>query len=511
MIGSFKHRFTIAGILLMICSPMAAHAEVKLASPFSSHMVLQRDLPAPVWGWADAGETVKVEFAGQSKTTTTASDGKWRIDLDPLTASADGRAMTIGGSNTAKLIVLDDVLVGEVWLASGQSNMVFPMSKKQMSWAGVVNEEQEIAAANHPQIRMFTAEPIRSETPQTTVPGQWQVCTPENAPGFSAVGYYFARSLHRELKVPVGVVTLAYGASTAQAWIRREAIAADPKLKPELDRFDESIQKYTPPTSEELAKYEAAVEKAKAANARLPRRPKPHPAQDQHNPTVLYNGVIAPVVPFSARGIIWYQGESITNPRELFPVWNRTLINDWRSLWGRELPFYFCQLAALDAKSNSPEVRELQADALSVPNTGMAVTIDIGDRKDVHPHNKLDVGERLARIALARDYGKEIEYAGPRFVKAVVESDSIRVIFSHAAGLIGKDGPLKTFEIAGADGKYVPADASIDGDTVIVRAATVSAPVSVRYAWANYPEGANLYNSAGLPAAPFRAEPLKGP
>ncbi|HVS51324.1 MAG TPA: sialate O-acetylesterase [Opitutaceae bacterium] len=502
--------FSLLGLAgaLALC-PVVARADVKLASPFTDHMVLQRELPVPVWGWADPGETVTVEFAGQKKTATAGADGQWRVTLDPLTASAESRDFVVSGTNRESKIEnqkLSDVLVGEVWLGSGQSNMEFVVSKKVKYFSGVVNEEQEIAAADHPLVRMFTAAGTKTFAPQKTVAGEWLVCSPETVPGFSAVGYFFARDLQQRLGVPVGFITVAYGASCAQAWIRREAMLDDPAFKAVLDRFDEAVKSFTPPTPEEEAQRKDAAAKAKAAGQRAPRG-RANPVQDQHNPTVCFNGMVAPVIPYAIRGVLWYQGESITAPRELFPRWNELLVSDWRKLWGRELPFYFVQLAALDNNSNSPQVREWQAEALRIPDTAMAVTIDIGDKKDVHPHNKAPLGDRLTLIALARDYGRKLEYSGPLCQSASVDRGAIRVKFSHAGGgLVAKDGALKTFEVAGADGKFVPAEATIEGDTLLVRAADVGAPVVARYAWANYPEGANLYNAAGLPAAPFRTD-----
>ncbi len=226
--------------------------------------------------------------------------------------------------------------------------------------------------------------------------------------------------------------------------------------------------------------------------------------------TLLFNGMIAPIVPYAVRGILWYQGESITAPKELFPLWTETLINDWRKLWNRELPFYFCQLAALQNNSNNPQVREWQAEALALPKTAMAVTIDIGDEKSVHPKNKQDVGDRLTRIALANVYGRKLEYSGPVYKSMKVEDNTSRLGFSHlGGGLVAQNGPLKTFEIAGADKKFMPAEAKIDGDSVVVNSPDVSAPVAVRYAWADYPAGCNLYNAAGLPAPPFRTDAPK--
>lgn len=499
----------LASVLLAFAAVLSARAELKLASPFTDHMVLQREMPVPVWGWADAGAQVTVEFANQKKTATADNDGAWRVTLDALTASAAPRDFVVTAANRASNVEnrkLQDVLVGEVWLGSGQSNMEFVVSKKVKAFSGVVNEEQEIAAANYPLIRMFTGATTKTYEPQKTVAGEWKVCTPETVPAFSAVGYFFARELQKDLKVPVGFVTLAVGASCAQAWIRREAMLDDPGFKGVLDRFDAQVKAYTPPTAEEIAKQKEAAAAAKAAGQKAPRGGgRANPIQDQHNPTVCFNGMIAPVVGFAIRGVLWYQGESITAPRELFPRWNERLITGWRKLWNRDLPFYFVQLAALENNSNSPQVREWQAEALKVPNTAMAVTIDIGDQKDVHPHNKAPLGERLARIALARDYGRKLEYSGPQVADTTMEAGALRVEFSHSeGGLVAKDGPLKTFEIAGTDGKFVPAEAKIEGRAVVLRSAEVALPVAARYAWSNYPAEANLYNQAGLPAAPFR-------
>ncbi len=500
-------------LCLFVAIPALLLAEVQLASPFTDHMVLQRDLPLPVWGTAAPGEKVTVEFAGQEENTLADAAGRWRVTLAPRAASAEGRVMKVRGSATDAPVVLTDILIGEVWLGSGQSNMDFVISKKRQYFAGVDNEDAEIAAAHHPLIRMFTGKSAKANTPQERVAGEWLVCSPETVPGFSAVGYFFARELQKELKVPVGIITLSFGASCAHAWIRRDAMLGDPAFKAVLDRFDEQVKAYVPPDAEEMKVWQEAADQAKAEGKRAPRRPRPDPVQDQHNPTVMFNGMIAPVVGYAIRGVLWYQGESITAPRELFPRWNEMLITDWRKLWGREpgvsgvepLPFYFVQLAALDNNSNSPQVRAWQAEALKLPNTGMVVTLDVGDKKDVHPHNKAPVGDRLARIALANVYGRKIEFSGPVLAASAIEGGAVRLKFTHlGGGLVAKDGPLKTFEVAGADGKFVPADAVIEGDTVLVRSPAVVAPTAARYAWANWPEGSNLFNAAGLPAAPFQ-------
>jgi sialate O-acetylesterase len=396
-------------------SAVALHADVTLASPFTSHMVLQRDMKVPVWGTAEAGEQVTVEFAGQKKTAQAGVDGKWRVDLDALTTSADGQVFTVSGSKTAQPIKLDDVLVGEVWLASGQSNMVFTVAAQRGNLYGLLNQDQEIAAANYPQVRMFTAASTKTYEPQATVGGTWQVCSADTVPAFSAVGYLFARNLNKELKVPVGILTVAYGASTAEAWISREAMTADPKLKPLLDSLDASYNYYhaTPPGSPADAPIRPTpINKPRGRVTRLT-----DPAQDQHFPTVLFNGMLNPVIPYAIRGAIWYQGESIvggTPGLNLYGHVQEAMIKDWRARWGEgDFPFYLVQLPGQQNVSNNPRIREEQASVLELPNTGMAVTIDLGEAANVHPHNKEPLGDRLARIALANVYGARIEYSGP--------------------------------------------------------------------------------------------------
>ncbi|MDR3460413.1 MAG: sialate O-acetylesterase [Verrucomicrobiae bacterium] len=502
-------------LAVMFCAA-SLRAEVKLASPFTSHMVLQCDAKVPVWGTADSGELVTVEFAGQKKSVTADAAGNWRVVLKPMKPSAESRSFRVAGSQTAQPVQLDDVLVGEVWLASGQSNMDFSLSKKVKHFAGVTNEDAEIAAANYPLLRMFTGTAAKTYAPQNNVGGSWQVCTPETAPAFSAVGYFFARDLQREIKVPVGILTLAFGASTAEAWIRRETLTNDAQLKPMVDRFDAAVAAFrtnppavvAPPRSEDVS----ATNTAPAGRRRGSSGPR-DPVQDQHNATVLFNGMIAPVIPYAIRGAIWYQGESIAGGaagRALYPQVQATLVRDWRKLWHEgDFPFYIVQLAGQEADSNNPLVREAQATILELPNTGMAVATDIGERKNVHPKNKQDVGDRLARIALAKVYGHKIEFSGPMYQSMKIEDGTIRVTFSHADGLMTKDETLKWFSLAGPDGKFVPAEAKIDGKTVIVSSPEVAAPVAVRYAWVNFPDGGHLYNAAGLPAAQFRSDAPK--
>lgn len=488
-------------------------AEVKPSALFSDHMVLQQSVPVPIWGTADPGETVTVAFNGQDRSSTAGPDGRWLVRLDKLKAGGPFE-MEIRGKN---FIALHDVLVGEVWLAGGQSNMVFTVSRKAQFFAGMLDEDNEIAAANYPQIRMFTQRTVKAYRPQYDAIGQWQVCSPETVGGFSAVGYLFARDLQQRLHVPVGIVTVAFGASTAESWLPREALAADPQLKPMLDSFDalEDFFKTHP---------HAMVTDAPPAPQTINGRQQTQglmrdPAEDQHQPTVLFNGMLHPVLPYAIRGAIWYQGESIVGGRhgvELYPHVMETLVGTWRNLWGEgDFPFYAVQLAPLRNVSNNPVVREQQAKILSLPNTGLAVTIDAGDPDNVHPKNKEPVGERLALIALAGTYHQKVEDSGPAYQSMKIDGGAIRIRFAHlGGGLVAKSGPphdplydpLYDFTIAGADQRFLPAEAKIDGDTVVVRSAHVPAPVAVRYAWTEYPDGPNLYNAAGLPAAPFRTD-----
>jgi sialate O-acetylesterase len=469
-------------------------------------MVLQSGMPAPVWGTAGPGEPVTVALNGQRRSVAADAGGKWMVQLTDLKPGGPYQ-MTIAGANT---ITIQDVLVGEVWLGSGQSNMAFTVSKKAAAYAGLVDEEKVIAAANYPKLRMFTGKSVKSYEPQADLEGQWVVCTPETVPGFSAVAYLFGRNLHKELDTPVGMLVLAYGASTAEAWLPRETLAADPLLKPMLDGFDAAVAFYR---KNPQAPADQAPAPPQTINARPgpPPRQQRDPVQDQHQPTVLFNGMIHPAIPYAIRGVIWYQGESIVGGDRgvtLYPRVQNAVVAEWRRLWGEgDFPFYAVQLAAQANISNNPQVREGQAAVLSLPNTGMAVTIDIGDEKDVHPHNKEPLGDRLTRIALANVYHRQIEYSGPVYESMSIEGATIRLKFSHlGGGLVAKGGPLKWFQVAGADRKFLDAEARVDGDAIVVSRADVTVPQAVRYAWDNYPEGCNLYNAAGLPAAPFRTD-----
>ena len=489
-----------------------AAAEVKPSNLFSDHMVLQSGIVVPVWGTADPAEKVSVSLNGQTKVAVADASGKWTVRLLKLKAGGPFE-MTIAGSAGEAPIVVKDVLVGEVWLASGQSNMQFTVSKVHASYAGMLDEAKEIAAANYPQVRMFTVKPTTTYAPQTEVPGVWQVCTPAVVGDWSAVGYLFARNLNMSLKLPVGILLSAYGASTAEAWIPREALVSDPLLKPMVDKLDARYNyfKEHPGSTDAGVPPEPMMLNARLPRAGAPTAPLRDPSRNQHQPTVLYNAMINTIVPYAIRGAIWYQGESIGGGPQGLMMYGHvmeTLITQWRKLWGEgDFPFFEVQLPALKNVSNNPLVREQQARILSLPNTGMAVTVDIGDPANVHPKNKEPVGYRLEVLALAKVYGhKGMEFSGPMYASNKVEGGAIRVKFTHAGGLMAKGGPLNWFQIAGADQKFVDADAKIAGDTVVVSSPQVNAPVAVRYAWDNYPDTANLHNASGLPAGPFRTD-----
>jgi sialate O-acetylesterase len=325
---------------------------------------------------------------------------------------------------------------------------------------------------------------------------------------FSAVGYLFAKDLQGALKVPVGIVTVAYGASVAEAWLPRDVVAADPLLQADLARFDAQMEFFKTHPGAANGDGPAGPQ---TINARAPRPgPMRDPVQDQHQPTVLFNGMVNAVIPYAMRGALWYQGESIVDGKAGVLRYSDTmakLVTSWRARWGEgDFPFLAVQLPALKNVSNNPEVREQQAKILELKNTGLAVTIDIGDPDNVHPKNKAPLGERLTKIALVKAYGQKMEFSGPVFAGSVVQGDHVRVKFTHAEGLTAKDGPLQWFEVAGEDKVFVPATAVIQGDAVVVSSEKVPHPAAVRYAWANYPFGCNLYNGAGLPAAPFRTD-----
>lgn len=492
----------LAKWLILLPLAGALPAAVKLPSVISDHMVLQQGIPVRIWGSADPGEAIRVEFQGQSVSATAAANGKWEAWLKPLTA-AGPLEMTIAGGNS---VVIKDVLVGEVWLGSGQSNMEFVLVNAN-------NHDEEIARADYPMIHIFHVKRTESDQPLEDVVGTWEVCSPKSIPRFSAVEYFFGRHLHQTLHVPMGLIESDWGGTPAQSWTSRQALEADPALRFILDDWDRTLTNY--PAAKEaydkrLEAWTRTAEQAKSEGKAPPPRPAlPAGPGHQNTPAGLYNAMIAPLTPYGIRGVIWYQGES--NASEAHAYRYRRLfgglIQDWRNRWGQgDFPFLFVQLANFQSNQWWPVLRESQTETLRLRNTGMAVAIDVGESKDIHPKNKQDVGKRLALAALHVAYQRPVEYSGPLFSRATPEGNQMRVWFTHADEMQAKGGgPLTGFTIAGADGNFVAADAKIEGDTVIVSSAQVSAPASVRYAWADDPQ-CNLINQAGLPAVPFRSD-----
>ena len=653
-----KHAFAIIASFLFASLVAHAEADLKLPALFMDHMVLQREQAVPVWGWAKPGDEVAVEFAGQKKTAKADTAGKWMVKLDPLPASAEPRELKAGS------VVIHDVLVGDVWLCSGQSNM-------RMDVAGSLNPEQEIANAQFPGIRLFTVAQNPSLEPAADVKGQWQVCSPETVRHFSSAAYFFGRELHRELKLPIGLLQSSVGGTPAEAWTRLEALKTMPALAERAEKeiaqikaqeddnknfitaraaWEEKYGVKPPPVSDAARGWaDPALDTSDWKNVTLPARwaqfgaksggvfwvrkevtlpesaagkpfslalnwvseqydtaffngveigrandkapdfynvqrryrvpgnlvkagrniiaarivsatqhagmwqwgnalgvpvavrgsiddkwlmktestfpplpadaltsrPKPNNIAFRCVPSALNNGMIAPLVPFAIKGAIWYQGESNVPRRQEYRDLLSLMIRDWRAHWSQgDFPFIIQQLVNNDAPVKDPNqtggwpfLREAQAQvAKTLPNCGIAIGIELGDPLTIHPANKQDVGKRLALVALEKVYAKPLESSGPRFDSMKIDGSAIRVKFSHAQGLAAKDGPPKNFAIAGADKKFVWADAKVEGDTVVVSSPQVPQPVSVRYAWTDNPAGCNLYNQASLPAAPFRTD-----
>jgi sialate O-acetylesterase len=492
-----------ASLLCAILSAATLMADVRLPAVIGDHMVLQAGFPLRIWGTADAGERVTVKLLGETVTVVADSAGKWAAYFKPARAGGPYE-MTVSGKNS---ITVRDILVGEVWIGSGQSNMQWPLAQ-------AANAEQEIAAANYPRLRLFNVKRKVADQPADDVEGAWEVCTPASAKDTSAVGYFFARNLHQKLGVPVGFIHSSWGGTPAQSWTSKEALESEPALKFIFEDWQKTLENY--PAAKEkydkqLAAWKQAAAEAKAQGKTIPAAPRPPAGPGHQNtPSGLYNAMIAPLTPFAIRGVIWYQGESNASERHAYAYRRlfRLMIEDWRRAWAQgSFPFLFVQLANYKANPWWPLLRESQTDALELRNTGMAVIIDIGESKNIHPRNKQDVGLRLSLAARAIAYGEKLVYSGPMYRQMTVEGNRIRLWFdSVGAGLEARGGgALKGFTIAGPDGRFVSAEAQIDGDTVVVSSAEVPHPVAVRYAWEDDPV-CNLFNKDGLPASPFRTD-----
>jgi len=500
---------SVALLIAAVAGTAATRADVKLPTVISDHMVLQQETPASVWGWAAPGEKVSVTFAEKTAATVTDAAGKWRVKLDDLKAGTAGD-LVVKGKNT---LTVKDVLVGEVWLASGQSNMEWIVSNAK-------DPEKEIAAANFPAIRIFTVPKNAQAEPQEDLPGKWEVVTPQTAGHLTAVGYFFARHLHTALQQPLGILHTSWGGTAAELWTPKRALTADPDFKPILDSWDRKVANFPQAKAaydKALTKWKEESQTAKEAGGPVPQQPRP-PQGDSAvgSPAALYNGMIAPLTPYTIRGAIWYQGEANAAAARLYRKLFPTMILSWRRAWNAEFPFLFVQLASYNARHLAPaaqpeesqwaELREAQAMTLELPRTGMAVAIDIGEADNIHPKNKQEVGRRLGVIAEASVYYREQEYSGPLFAGAQTEDGRIRLSFRNSQGMKASDGDrLKGFAIAGEDKKFVWAEAEIEGDHIVVSSPEVKEPFAVRYGWADVPQ-CNLINETGLPASPFRTD-----
>ncbi len=504
---------TLQGSSFLIALSTFAVAEIKMPAFFSDKMVIQQETGANIWGNADANQEVKVSFGGQVETTKSDKDGKWTVQLKGLKASAKGAVMSIEAGKDKKQI--NDVLVGEVWIASGQSNMEWKMTGS--------DNKAAIAKDNDDLLRVYVSGNTTSIEESTDFAGTWKGTKPENTGSFTAVGYEFAKALREKLNVPVGVIECSWGGKPVQAFVSDEALKACPEAAVMLAGKAKAVQAYDPVKAK--ANYEKAMVSWKAAVAKWgdakkgkkPRQPrlKNHPALSPNMPSAIYNGMIAPIVGYSARGAIWYQGESNARGEQatLYGELLECLIQDWRKRWGSDLSFYYVQLANFEKWSDKQgwvnvqdEMRRLLDDSNSkTGNIGMAVINDIGNPTNIHPGNKHDVGQRLARWALNKDYGmKDVIVSGPLYKTHTVKGSAIEITFDHANGMKSRDGkPLGSFEIAGADNQWKPAEATIAGDKISLANKEVSKPTQARYAWKINPTDANLVNGEGLPASCF--------
>ncbi len=462
-------------LILGLLSGCCFSAELILPTVFSDHMVLQREQPVPVWGKADPGTEVAVEFAGQKKIAMASASGRWQVILDPMPASSESRVLKVSCNHQSAIenLKFSDVLVGEVWLCSGQSNMELSMDR-------TANAAAAIAEAIHPKIRLYQTPEIFSRTPVEQIDAAWSVCTPESVKSFSGVAYYFGRKLNQDLNVPVGLLQSAYGGTPITAWTPPDGFKGYDTLKAFYRQ------------AEELSQREKI---------------------DRATTSGLYNGMLYAHVPFAIRGAIWYQGERDHKDGMLYVDKTRALLNGWRSLWGYEFPFYFVQIAPYAYGDEDPALLPLFWEAESmivktVPQTGMAVISDCATPNNIHPPNKKDPGIRLALLALDHTYGKDLVSSGPVFQTLEEEGGCLTVHFGFAEGLSTRDGKAPDwFEIAGPDGVFKPAQAEISGSSVLLRSSEVPHPIAMRFAWNKVAEP-NLVNGAGLPASAFRTDCL---
>jgi sialate O-acetylesterase len=502
----FRSRGALCAALITgafaLCGTQLLHGSVRLPRVIGDHMVLQRDQPIHIWGWATAGENIVVTLGQVQRSVQADQSGNWAVDLPPMKAGGPFK-MTIEGGN---LIELDDILIGDLWVASGQSNMELPLGGTPQ--AKVNNAEQEIQSATHPGIRLFLADKVASTYPLVDLQQKsgWSLCSPETVTKFSALALFFGREVAATENVPVGLIASSWGGTPAEAWISLSGLTGDASLNTAFDDFNrmatihgQDVHRWAIEDAEDaLAKSQGLVPPVRNRNHSF----------DGAGPGTLFNGMIAPLLPLRVRGVIWYQGEANATPLRA-PIYDRlfpAMIRDWRKEWQQgDLPFLFVQLANWDAQSGLrwPLVREAQRHALSLPNTAMAVTIDVGESNNIHPGNKQAVGHRLALAARAVVYHEPVEFSGPLYFETSLEPGALRVWFHHADVMHTTGANVPGFELSGDDHVFLPAtEARIDGQTIVLSNPKIPRPISVRYGWEDDPK-LDLYNAANLPASPF--------
>ncbi len=508
---SFSHlvrRLAVVLGAMGVLAPAGA-GDVRPAGIFRDHMVVQRNAAVPVWGWAEPGEEVSVTLGERTGRATAGADGKWMVRLEPLEAGGPLELLVKGKDE----VTIQDVLVGEVWLCSGQSNMA-------MTVGGCLNAAEEAKSADLPKIRHFRTARTASPVPQADAAGAWAVCSPTTVRGFTGAGFFFGRELHRRLGVPVGLINSSVGGTAIERWTNRRGLKPGASPPPGRDAGDPEVRRAGEEYRQQLAEWQqkVAAEKDRQKRRRMrPPRPPKLLADLYAHCGDLYNGMIHPLVPYAVRGAIWYQGEANARGARALAYRDQlaAMVAGWRAVWGRgDLPFGVVQLPNYRRRLPQPSesswalMRESQAVvAATVPHVGLAVTIDAGEARNIHPRNKQAVGRRLALWALAKVYGREVAFSGPVYEKRTAENGRLRIHFRHVGGgLVARGGgAVKGFAVAGEDRKWAWAEAAIDGQTVVVSSSDVPRPVAVRYAWADNPE-CNLYSKDGLPAAPFRTD-----
>ena len=502
-------------LVWLLALPVLLQAELLVPNQFTNHMVLQRNQENRVWGWDTPGTEVKVTFNGAELTGTADDQGRWEVKL-PSREAGGPHQLTIAGTSTKEI---QDVLVGEVWVCSGQSNMAWRVAQAN-------DADLERLTAKYPQIRFLSVPNRASQEAEKNFQGEWQVCSPETVSNFSAVGYFFGRQLHETLGVPIGLINNAWGGSAAEAWVNRDVLKKDGRFEEMLENWTSIESSYDQEKAQanfqsQLKKWEELVQQARTEGKPIPARPQPprNPLAGNHRPGNLYGGCLHPLVGYGIRGVIWYQGESNAGRayqyRDLFPL----MIENWRAEWQQgDFPFYWVSLADFrrevpqPSESSWAELREAQTMTLALPNTGEAIIIDLGESDDIHPRNKQDVAKRLARHALANDYGVAVQASSPRYESHLVNGQNVVLKFSETGGGLNLFDvrEARGFTIAGEDRVFVPATATIQGnDTIVVTSPAVQNPVAVRYAWADNPV-CNVYSRVGLPLTPFRTDDWPG-